>query len=330
MARRVGDPFAEANAMVNAATARSFAGDLAGAGEQFVEASQLAVACGAFEEALRSRVNHLWTLEIDSTISELRAAMDRHAAIPPIMTSAYGDYYTLSVDRFLHLPAGEWGSIEPHLRPDWVDRTRSTSTVRMLWLEVGSQVALARGDLATAEVLIAESLEWADRTGEPQRVSPTRALAAQFAALTGRPDDVLAHVRAAVENLHGRLGISSSIQLAQQGGRALLMAVPVEDARPLVDAIVALIGDQVTRRGTASRATLAGLVLLAEGRPDDAAVTLTRARDVELEREAPYHAAVAERDLAGALETAGDMTGAAAARSRAAQVLDPLAVVHPL
>ena len=71
-------------------------------------------------------------------------------------------------------------------------------------------------------------------------------------------------------------------------------------------------------------------MLLAEGRPDDAAVTLTRARDVELEREAPYHAAVAERDLAGALETAGDMTGAAAARARAAQVLDPLAVVHPL
>jgi hypothetical protein len=71
-----------------------------------------------------------------------------------------------------------------------------------------------------------------------------------------------------------------------------------------------------------------GLLAHLAGRDDDAATLLREAGNVERERGRTYYAACIDRDLAAALEAAGDPAGAARARGRADAMLRPLECIY--
>jgi class 3 adenylate cyclase/tetratricopeptide (TPR) repeat protein len=329
VARRVGDRFAEANALINLATARSFRSGVPDAG-MFAEATRIAIDAGAYDEAYRAAVNQVWGSALSAPLSRIEEVAAEAGGLPKIVESAFSDYLELSVHRFVHLPAGRWEEMVPHLTPEWEQRARSGGAGSgMIWLELSARVALARGDGAAARPMIAELVEWADQAAEPQRVVPARVLAAVEAAGTGDAHAVLGHVSAGLAILEGRFDAFIA-ELAVGAGRALHRLGAAAEARRFADELSPALRREAQTGSTIGLDVVEGLALLGEGRPREAAEHLQRARDLEAERGAMYFAACCDADLAEALKAAGDEAAAQATRERADAVLGPLGVVRAI
>ena len=164
VARRIGDRYSEANAMINLASAEMFRGDTASEViQRFIQAARIAVECGADEEAIRARVNYLWTAAPLIPISELLEGLERSMVVRDSMMliSGYHLYFDLSYHLFVHMPSGRWDEIDVDGGRDAAARQ---STTLMLWLQLRASLALARGQVERAEPLIEEALMWSDRT----------------------------------------------------------------------------------------------------------------------------------------------------------------------
>jgi class 3 adenylate cyclase/tetratricopeptide (TPR) repeat protein len=332
VARRTGDRFAEANAMINLSSAQMFRGDAAPAVIQgFLDAARIAMECGADEEAIRARINYLWTaaplIPIPDVIEGLERSMVVHDAVG---VSGYQLYYDLSHRLFVDLPSGRWGEIDAGLDREAAARQ---STTLMIWLQLRATVALARGQTELAEPLIAEALMWSDRTNEPQRVTPMRCLAAKLAAVQGRPADALHHLSVARENHRGRLSAGFAWELGLTAPRVMKRI----GAWAELDALWEEMREEFVPpegwaglRPEAAGALFQGLVAAHHGRAEEALDALRRLVELEQRRVAPYDEACARLDLADALEGAGRQQAADAERKAAALVLRPLGVVEPL
>ncbi|MFL6041975.1 MAG: ATP-binding protein [Gaiellales bacterium] len=332
VARRIGDRYSEANAMINLASAEMFRGDTASEViQRFIQAARIAVECGADEEAIRARVNYLWTAAPLIPISELLEGLERSMVVRDSMMliSGYHLYFDLSYHLFVHMPSGRWDEIDVDGGRDAAARQ---STTLMLWLQLRASLALARGQVERAEPLIEEALMWSDRTSEPQRITPIRCLAAKLAAVQGRAEEALHHLGVARENQRGRLSVGFAWELGLTAPRVMKRIGAGDELEGLWSEMRhELSPDESSGLQPAAAAALfQGVVASHHGRTDEALGALRRVVELEQLREAPYDEACARLDLADALEAAGQEDAAVVEREGAAQVLRPLGVVNPL
>jgi class 3 adenylate cyclase len=329
MARRVGDGVAEANARINAFTARAAVGDV-----PEVEAVRAiidgALAAGAHEEAFRATANFLWSIvgfrpipDIERDVLETLTLIEAH--LGPIgrvgrlnAPESFGPYVELSLAKLAYLPAGEWRKL------DAVQLTESAASVnaasRMVRLELAAGMALRRGDLEAARRSLEELMQLALPSDEPQRILPTAGIGLWFAITT---DDALLYRRLAdaVLTLDGRHW--SQAYADHSIPRALYAARDIGVLRRFAEIAETALPSQATARRVAL-----GLVALADGRVAEAQTTLDDVVARERSLGAAYTAACLDLELGVAFEAAGDAAAAAAVRTRAEAILRPLEVVN--
>ena len=325
-----GDPLAIVNSLINLATSQAQTGgpvDLS----LFDRALSEAVAAGLYEEGYRCVVNLVWSCAHELPLGELdersRSALERLGG--RIVGGVWEHYLELSLCRCVLIPAGRWSEADIVERSVAAagDKTWASST-KMVYGEVATRLALARGRLEDAERTLARYLPLGDASGEPQRIVPLRAIAAHVAAVRGDAGATVEHVEAARLSLSSRDNPFWAIDLAFEAPRALARV----GERGQVPVIAAAIRGDVTKSGVARSAAglalLDGLTALAEGRPRDAIAPLERVREREVVREAPYEVARIDLDLARAHAESGDAAAAAAADERAQELLGPLGCVE--
>jgi class 3 adenylate cyclase/tetratricopeptide (TPR) repeat protein len=327
MAERVGDRFAEANALVNLFTARGQQGTPVDPAT-VDRAIEVALACGAYDEAYRALVNFIWTAFVALPVGRLEAMADRFAGrlqhlVPPEL---HGEYLDLSRCRFILLPGARWDELRAQLD---APRSFAAASNRFVHAELEIRMALARGDLASVDAALPGELERAWASGEPQRIVPACALSALRAAIAGEREvvrDISCDVREralrhATDVLLGALDVARALAaLGETAELTRLGAAMRESLRPAVP----------TPGREIACTALDGLEALAGGRSAEAVAALERSRDLEAARDAPYDLARSELDLAAALDAAGAGGAAADARARAGATLVPLGCPPPV
>ena len=324
VARRTGERFAEANALVNAYTARSVDG-LWTTAEDMHRVAALAIEAGAYEEAFRALVNFTWTAQgltipaVEAAVSKALAALRDYAA-----PEGYGDYLSLSMVKFIHVPAGRWDEAERILATVAPGQLGGN---RVVELELHGALAVRRGDLAAGRSMIDQALEMARASHEPQRLMPALVLRIQQAAAERDPDAAATAARELVEGL-------LPIWLVETSGIEILHALRLAGATTALDETCAAMRAQAPAapglRRPILQAALDGLHHLAHGAPKEAAAALERARDGEVARGAAFLAALLECDLADAHAAAGNAAARDSARAAANALLDRLRCVHPV
>jgi class 3 adenylate cyclase len=324
VSRRVGEKSAEANARINLLTAEANEGVPPDAGE-VREIIGLALQAGASEEAYRAVVNFLWSVhpflpvdDLERTLADLCAPLEE---VPPL--ELFGSYLELSRASILYLPTGRWAAADEivgrHPSPEW-------SSGRIVCCEIAGGLAFRRGDLARAAPTVAELVETALPTGEPQRIVPAANVAGAFGAVTG--DRVL--LRRVTEAVHA---IAHMRWVSTFSTVPLLRALSHAGETELLTDLVALLDDLAHSqepRGHHQGSLDAGRGLLAlhEGRPSEAIDGLGAAAAFERSLGRSYAAACVELELAGAFELAGEQQSAEDVRRIARVVLDPLGCVN--
>jgi tetratricopeptide (TPR) repeat protein len=324
VARRVGDRFAEANALVNYTTARATQG-FAPSEADTRETIELAIEAGAHDEGFRALVNYVWGASSFVQLDELERSAA--ALVEPLSgfhaAETYEHYLQVSLAKLVWVPSGRWDCLDAVIaEPEGAIATSN----RMVWLEVVAGLALRRGDLTTAGEALKGFRGWALGSDEPQRVLPLAGVAIPHAVLTG-DDETVASLTEVVLDFAGRsiwtfyVSIGLPRGLARAGRDDLLRDLLAAFERERGDATPA--GRVVALAGR-------GLLAHAEGRTAAAVALLAEAVEGATQRGARYEAACLELDHAAALEAAGDGGAAEAARSRARDVLVPLGCVNPV
>jgi len=326
VAQRVGDRFAEANALVNLFTARGQRGTPVEPAA-VDRAIDLALECGAYDEAYRAIVNFMWTSFVALPVGELEATAARfHSRLAHLLPpGVFDEYLDMTWCRFILFRAARWDELEARLD------ARQGFIGAGAWFvheELRTRMGLARGDLGTVDAALPSALARAWESGEPQRIVPICAVAALRAAIARDRAAALAisrevrerAMRLPMDVLIGGLDIARALALL---GEAAELDQLAEAMRSSCRSVTP------TPRNDSMEAALGGLQALAGGRPDEAAAAFTRSRDLEARMDAPFELARAELDLAGALEAAGAGGRAAEARARAAAILVPLGCPDP-
>jgi hypothetical protein len=325
VSRLAGDPAAEANARINLVTARANEGTPPGAAE-VGEIVELALRAGVTEEAYRAVVNFLWSAQPFLSVDALkRAFAELHARleqVPPL--ELFGSYLDLSCASILHVPTGRWAVVEEVVEQN---PSREAASGRIVRCELAAGLGVRRGDLRGAADDVAELVETALTTGEPQRIVPCACVAGPYAALTG-DDLLLRRLTDAVLSMSGRIWVSAFTVAPLC--RALFHAGAGDQLAALVVMLDALAADtEIRGHHRTSLATGRGLLALCEERPRDAAVELERAAGLERALGRTYFAACIELDLARAHELAGAGEDAARVEQGARSVLDAAGCVNP-
>jgi class 3 adenylate cyclase/tetratricopeptide (TPR) repeat protein len=326
VARSVGDVHAELNARVNllvSVTNRGVPLDVAEARDVVSRA----VASGDALEAHRCLVNALWTGQAHMAREELDEALEGLqelvAGVPAV--EGLDVYFELSYAHLVDVPAGRWERLGRLLARSRELSETSQSGVQLLSNELVGGTAMRRGDLAGAAQPLAAHRALASAAAEPQRLIPMACVVMPYAALTG---DV-ATVRDVAETVLGTTDREWAQLTTTPIPRALAVAGETELLARTADAFAAKSRGVRAPRIALGALVAEGLLLLADGRADEASAKLQAAADHERRLGWVYRAACLDHDLARALEAAGRREEAARARDRAAAVLEPLGCVNP-
>ena len=319
VARRVGDPGAEANARINLFTAESSAGRLPGV-DDVGAVVDLACSVGAYDEATRAVVNYLWAATLVGPLEPVeRFVRERTRSLERgLAAEQYGDYVELSLAALIYVPAGRWAEADAVLaeRGDVV-----AATNRLVWLWLVTGLAVRRGHLEVVDRHLPEFAETTLASEEPQRILPMIGVALARAVVAGDADEAarLAERVLAVRRTQFLLAapsLSVVRGLAALGDRGSLVRVAeafgtAEDEAPLVRVV--------------AEAALAGL----DGRNDTAAAEFLVVEQSLRGLGRHYDAACVALDRAASLERLGDERGAGEARDRANALLEPLGCRYP-
>jgi class 3 adenylate cyclase/tetratricopeptide (TPR) repeat protein len=321
VARRVGEPEAEANARINLFTARSSRGEMPDASE--VRAIiDIAVAAGAHDEGARAVINHLWSASLLGDLRPVESFVDEWA---PRLTAgfaaeSFGQYLTLSRAALIYVPAGRWGEADAVL--EGVGALGSMSS-RLVWLWLFTGLALRRGDLESVDRHLPDFRETATASQEPQRILPMASIAMPRALLAGDHDTVRALGDLVVaQPLHGVTMSAATIPIC----RTLLT---IGDRDRLAQFVAAL-----AKADSTSQVGMLGvggsLLAHVDGDVAGASRDLLGAEQGLRDLGRHYDAACVALDAARALEAAGDGAEADRARARATSFLEPLGCVNPV
>lgn len=322
VARRVGDHFAEANARINLATARSMRGAKPDETEM-LDIVDNAVEAGAHDEGFRAIVNYLWSANLISSLDDAERTVDealaRLGGVDQI--ESYDEYLLLSRAKFLWIPSGRWANVDLVVA---APETSSGGGNRIVWLEIVAGTLLRRGELHRADALLPELRRTAIESGEPQRILPMAGIVLPRAAQTGDRATLL-DITSVILTLPGRgywtlitsPAIPRALAQAEEHDALQRFADALDDGRDVGST-------RITRR------TCGGFIALAHGQLDDAVGSFREAVNLERAHGAHYSAACAELDLALALDATGNEREAEKVRANAAMVLLPLGCTNAL
>jgi hypothetical protein len=321
VARRVGDAFAEVNARINIFTQEAADGRPPDPHELAAVIDEAAKA-GIYEEAFRAVVNFTWSANGFMPLDRMELLLTelRHRLGDVEAPLSIGPYLELSRAMVIFIPAGNWVEADRLIAAQPSDISASAHLVR-LWLAGG--LAFRRGDLETAEPLLAELRPLAMSSREPQRIIPMAGAVLPWLAFTDREElrSMTEEVLAGVDRAWPP--VLDSVPVV----RALAAAEEPE----LLARVTRSIGDSPTVSALSRTALLVGdaLVALLEDRPAEAVAPLEEAVARQRELRRTYDVACLELELSRALEAAGKGDEAREAKARADAVLDPLGCVNP-
>jgi class 3 adenylate cyclase/tetratricopeptide (TPR) repeat protein len=323
VARRVGDPFAEVNAMINIFTQQSTFG-VAPDPDQVASIIAAAADAGEYEEAYRAIVNFIWSatgyLSIDRIELVVSESRGRLADVPP--PKSIGPYLEMSIALLLLVPSARWAKAGAVLE-EYGERNVGV-TMRLVSLVVAGGLAFRRGDAQTTERLLEELRPLALASSEPQRIIPMAGIALPWLALTNDVKEL-------------RSLTNEILAVVDRQWPAVLDALPIVRALAAVGETQLLVRTTESIRETpdvsakAHTALIAaeGLLALLRGHAGEAVEQLELAIQRERQLGRTYDAACLELDLARALEAAGQTAAAQEVQARAASVLEPLGCVNP-
>ena len=322
VARRVGDSFAELNAMINLFTQEATEGvapDLAEIGSIVESAAE----AGEYEEGYRAIINLLWSASGYSPVGRIELSLEegRRMLADVPAPGSIGAYLEVSVAMCLLVPSGRWAEADGMLSE--IRGREGAISTKLAWLAVVGTLAFRRGDERGSKQLD-ELRPLALASGELQRIIPMAAGLMPWLARTGR----LEELRSFTEEL---------LILVDRQWPAVLDSVPI--VRALADAgeteLLARTAESmreahhVAAHTETALLTAEGLLAVQHGNPGEGAEKLEAAAGRKRQLGRTYEAACLELDLARALEAAGQTSAAGEAHTRASAVLERLGCVNP-
>ncbi|HKA27545.1 MAG TPA: adenylate/guanylate cyclase domain-containing protein [Gaiellaceae bacterium] len=322
VARRVGDSFAELNAMINLFTQEATEGDAPDLAEigSIVES---AAEAGEYEEGYRAIINLLWSASGYSPVGRIELSLEegRRVLADVPAPGSIGAYLEVSVAMCLLVPSGRWAEADGMLSE--IRGREGAISTKLAWLAVVGTLAFRRGDERGSKQLD-ELRPLALASGELQRIIPMAAGLMPWLARTGR----LEELRSFTEEL---------LILVDRQWPAVLDSVPI--VRALADAgeteLLAQTAESmreahhVAAHTETALLTAEGLLAVQHGNPGEGAEKLEAAAGRKRQLGRTYEAACLELDLARALEAAGQTSAAGEADTRASAVLERLGCVNP-
>ena len=326
VAEQVGDTFAAVNSRINIASALAMTGT-APTPVEVLRIIDDAIAIGAAEEAYRALAGFLWSsagyIPVDEVVRLHAEASEKLKDLP--RPPAIGLYVELSLAMMQLLPAGRWDEVDQILAS--VAHSRVLPTARLVWLGLTAQLAVRRGDLATAEDRLGELPLMALESSEPQRIIPMACAFAPWAHLAGRRDELRRVVSESIEAVRGRWSVVISalplVRTLHAAGEGELLDRVIASMTPTAG--VALGGKVAT-----SQIAAQGLAALRDGDAGSAVELLERAIADERALGYAFDAAALELDLADALDAAGETERASAVRGGAQAFMASLGCVNSL
>jgi DNA-binding CsgD family transcriptional regulator/tetratricopeptide (TPR) repeat protein len=187
LARRIGDRDVEMHALNNVGSARALADDTGEATEELARSLSLALAADAHEHAARAYTN-LSSVAVHSR--RFAEAEQRLSAGLAYCRDRDLDSWTLYMEgqqAKLHAELGRYDAAERQAQ-DVLRHPRLSPISRIVASVVAAQVALRRGE--DASELLTTAMEYAERTGEAQRLGPVSVARAELAWVTGQQDEI--------------------------------------------------------------------------------------------------------------------------------------------
>ena len=324
VAKRTGERAAEANARTNLLTVLGAEGGMP-VEEDLYGVIELAVAAEAHDEAARAVVNYLWSTALLGPLDPVERVVSEAVRTLGVglAAEAYEQYLQLSLGALLYVPAGRWHDADAALAAGEVTVAASG---RLVWLWLGTGLALRRGDLELTDRHLPELRETAVASEEPQRILPM--------ACVAMPRAILAGERGTVEDLADIVLALPADGVMARGflGGFLVPIVrslaAIED-RDRLERLVRIVGEPVGETPRASLTVADGLLARLDGKPAEASKLLAAGAE-ELDRlDRHYDAACVALEHAAAADESGQAEIALAARTRAKALLDPLGCVNP-
>ncbi len=274
VAQRVGELAAEANARTNMLTTLGVEGK-APTKEELSEVIELALAADAHDEAARAVVNYLWSGALLGPLEPVEQVVSdavRNLGVG-LATEAYEQYLRLSLGALIYVPAGRWQEADAALAA--ADDTISASG-RLVWLWLGTGLALRRGDLELADRDLPELRETALASEEPQRILPM--------ACVAMPRAILAGERSTVEEL-AEIVLELPAEGIMPRGFVLPIArsLAVIEDRDRLERFSRMIRDPVGEAPKASLKVANGLLARLDGKTEEASRLLGEGAE-ELDR----------------------------------------------
>ena len=327
VARRTGNRAAEDAALNTLGVCLAALGDIDGGEAALRESMALARADDRVDDLGRAYTNLSDALFLGGRAEDaLQLARDGIAELGEITAMTWLRLAQAEIALYL----GNWDEAERMLDPRNLPHTRGITRVHHLLRR--AELALGRGDHASAITDLEDARDRAERTIEPQWHGPIAALLAQAYRRERRYDDAREVVAVAIDRLSGS-GVQDVIRLTwlaaagiateadrSEHARALGRAAEAEEAVARARELLQLAGSagapQPNRPlADGHLADAEAEALRAEGRPDPAAYA--RAATTWDGLSQPYMAALARRREAEAHAAAGDRDAAAVSAASA-------------
>jgi tetratricopeptide (TPR) repeat protein len=320
VAQRTGERAAEANARTNMLTVLGARRGMVPTKGELSEVIALALEAGAHDEAARAVVNYLWSAALIGPVGPAEIVVRdavRNLGVG-LAVEAYEQYLQLSLGALVYVPAGRWREADAVLAAGEVTMSASG---RLVWLWLGTGLALRRGDLEVTDRYLPELRETALASEEPQRILPMACVAMPRALLAGE--------RGTVEELADIVLALPAEGFASAFMLTIVRSLAAIEDRDRLEQLVRIFAGAISAAPQASLKVADGLLARLDGRTDEARGLLMEGAD-ELDRLGRhYDAACVALEAAVAADASGEVEFASVTRTRAAALLDPLGCVNP-